>query len=190
MISFPFRRFRRQQTDIDALYGMIVTQSRQPAFYAQHGVPDTVEGRLEMILLHLILVTRALKQAPAAETAETSQASSSAAQALFDRFCSDMDGNLREMGIGDLTVPKQMKRVAEAFYGHAKAYDPALDRRDAVALAQAVTRNVFAAEGETPGGAGPLAEYMLQVQAALAAVEWNDIAEGRFTFPQPERVPA
>ena len=120
MISLPFRR-SRQTPNIDALYGMIVAQARSPAFYRGYGVPDTVAGRLDMIVLHLVLLLRQLTEATA-----RSGAVSPLGQQLFDRFCRDIDDNFREMGVGDLAVPKEMQRVAEAFYGRAKVYESAL----------------------------------------------------------------
>src|SRR5262245_66371438 len=114
MISLPFRR--AQQGKIDALYGMIVAQARSPVFYLGYAVPDTVSARLDMILLHLVLVLRRVAAAGATATL---------GQPLFDRFCQDIDDNLREMGVGDLAVPKQMRRVAAGIYGRAKAYDHA-----------------------------------------------------------------
>ncbi len=105
---------------------MIVAQARSPAFYRGYGVPDTVEGRLDMIMLHLVLVLRRLNQGQRCRRRWPP-----AGQQLFDRFCQDMDDNFREMGVGDLTVPKEMRRVAEAFYGRAKAYESALEADDA-----------------------------------------------------------
>src|SRR5688500_7061339 len=113
------RRERRQaRSTIEAIYGMIVTQSRRPEFYAAGGVPDTVEGRFDMVLLHLWIVLRRLRAL--ADGAYLSQR-------LFDHFCNDMDANLREMGVGDLTVPKRMQSFGEAFYGRIAAYDSASD---------------------------------------------------------------
>ena len=85
---------------IEAIYGMIVTQAREPLFYRDLGVPDTVNGRFDLLLLHLWLVLRRLKSV---------EAGTGLSQALFDHFCEDMDDNLREMGVGDLAVPKRME---------------------------------------------------------------------------------
>src|SRR5262245_12775002 len=106
------RWFRRPDPTIATLYGAIVTQSRDPRFYQGYAVPDTVLGRFDLILLHLALVLRRLRagEGPARDLA----------QHLFDTFCRDMDHNLREMGVGDQGVPRQMRRVGEAFYGRAQ----------------------------------------------------------------------
>src|ERR1044072_3871109 len=113
--------FRRPDPTIATLYGAIVTQSRDPRFYGSFGVPDTVLGRFDLLLLHLLLLLRRLRagEGPARDLA----------QHLFDAFCRDMDDNLREMGIGDQGGPRQMRRVGEAFYGRAQAYDAALAAR-------------------------------------------------------------
>ena len=134
---WPFNHFRKPRIPlrgtIEAIYGMIVAQAREPLFYRDLGVPDTVDGRFDLLLLHLWMVLRRLKSA-------TGGAGRS--QALFDHFCNDMDANLRELGVGDLTVPKRMQAFGEAFYGRSAAYDLAVpDGIDS--LTQALCKNIF-----------------------------------------------
>ncbi len=179
MKLFPFRRSRRNPS-IDALYGMIVAQARSPAFYRGYGVPDTVEGRFDMILLHLALLLRRLRET----ASEGPMGQEHLGQELFDRFCRDMDGNFREMGVGDLAVPKRMLQVAEAFYGRAAAYDQALDGGDAAALEAALGRNVFG--GGAALGARRLATYMRQAATGLAVQD--GLARGELRFPDPDAV--
>src|ERR1051325_6534511 len=124
--------FRRPAPTIAALYGAIVTQARDPRFYEAYGVPDTVLGRFDLIVLHLVLVLRQLRKGDASIA--------TLAQGVFDAFCRDMDHNLREMGISDQGVPRQMRRVGEAFYGRAQAYDAALASPRDRALVEAVRR--------------------------------------------------
>jgi cytochrome b pre-mRNA-processing protein 3 len=176
MISLPFRRSRRP-ANIDALYGMIVAQSRSEAFYRGYGVPDTVDGRLDMIVLHLVLLLRQMT------TAHGSMPP--LGQHLFDRFCRDIDDNFREMGVGDLTVPKKMQEVAGAFYGRAKAYERVLDSEDGTALEKVVARNVFGVP-EPPVGARRLAAYMREVSRRLAAQDTAALARAEIDFPNPE----
>jgi len=118
---WPFNHFRKPRQaprgTIEAIYGMIVTQAREPIFYRDLGVPDTVNGRFDLLLLHLWLLLRRLR---------TVHGATELSQALFDRFCEDMDDNLREMGVGDQTVPKRMRAFGEAFYGRVQAYDQAM----------------------------------------------------------------
>src|SRR5436190_3819405 len=144
--------FRMPGRTIAALYGAIVARARDPRFYESYEVPDTVLGRFDLIVLHLALVLRRLREGDAAM--------SGLAQGVFDAFCRDMDHNLREMGISDQGVPRQMCRVGEAFYGRAQAYDAALAPPGGDALAQALARNVYAGAGEAHGAAARLATYV------------------------------
>lgn len=180
MISLPFLRFR-PAPNIDALYGMIVAQARSAAFYREYGAPDTVEGRLDMLVLHLVLVLRRLSQGRTALPP--------IGQQLFDRFCQDIDDNFREMGVGDLAVPKQMRRVAEIFYGRAKAYEAALADADPGALESSVARNVFGVS-EPPLGARRLAAYMREAARQLGEQPLDKPEPRELRFPQPEAVPA
>ena len=179
MISLPFRR-SGQTRNIDALYGMIVAQARSRAFYLGYGVPDTVSARLDMIVLHLVLL---LRQLPS-----ENGGASPTGQRLFDRFCRDIDDNFREMGVGDLKVPKEMQKVAEAFYGRAKAYEGALAGNDPAALEAAVARNVFGVT-TPPLGARRLATYMCEANRRLGRQEPQSLVRGELDFPDPEAVP-
>ena len=179
---WPFNHFRKphapRRGTIEAIYGMIVAQAREPLFYAGLGVPDTVNGRFDMVLLHLWMVLRRLR--PVEGGTELSQA-------LFDHFCGDMDDNLREMGVGDLTVPKRMQAFGEAFYGRTAAYDMALtDGREA--LAQALCKNVL--NGERIDQARRLAAYAEAAMTALASEGEAALLSGTFKFPSPEQADA
>jgi cytochrome b pre-mRNA-processing protein 3 len=177
-----FRVFaRHQQADtIRALYGVIVAQARAPSFYATYLVPDTVGGRFDMIVLHLALVLRRLRREPAELGA--------LGQSVFDLFCTDMDHSLREMGVGDLAVPKHMRRLGEAFYGRASAYDRALDAEGEEVLAPTLARNVFSTEGATSPGAVRLATYVRAAEAGLNSQPGAAIATGVLRFPDPDTI--
>jgi cytochrome b pre-mRNA-processing protein 3 len=168
-----------RQARIDGLYGTIVAQARLPVFYAAYGVLDTVEGRFEMLVLHQALVARRLAREPATRVLGS---------ALFDRFCRDLDHNLREMGVGDLTVPKKMQAFAEAYLGRARAYDRALSAGDSDACAAAVARNVF---GVATAGAGArrLARYMEQSARSLEMLDASALLQGALQFPDPMAIP-
>jgi cytochrome b pre-mRNA-processing protein 3 len=169
--------FRRSpKATIAALYGAIVAQARKPRFYLDYAVPDTVEGRFDMVLLHVVLVLRRLREENADQRA--------LAQNLFDTFCRDMDHNLREMGISDQGLPKHMQRVGEAFYGRAQAYETALGEGEGAKrdLTQALVRNVYAGVAAPPAAA--LAAYVRQTAALLSAQQSLD-AEMRFPEPAP-----
>jgi cytochrome b pre-mRNA-processing protein 3 len=148
-------------------------------------VPDTVAGRLDMIVLHLVLLLRQL----AREQGNAPGAATPIGQQLFDRFCQDIDDNFREMGVGDLTVPKEMRRVAEAFYGRARAYESALADDSAAALEAAVARNVFGVT-EPPLGARRLAAYVRETSRRLGEQQPAALARAELVFPDPEAVAA
>jgi cytochrome b pre-mRNA-processing protein 3 len=176
---FPlFRRPARPDT-ISALYGMIVAQARLPVFYRDYAVPDTVNGRFDLIVLHLALLLDRLSQDAALR---------GLGQGLFDRFCRDMDDNLREMGVGDLAVPKEMRRMGEAFYGRAQAYRAALAAAGDKALVDALTRNIYGGAQVAP--ASRLAAYMREAVRHLKALDRAALSAGSLRFPEPAYVPA
>jgi len=173
----PFNHFRKARLcppgTIDAIYGMIVAQAREPLFYSDLNVPDTVDGRLDLLILQLWLVLQRLR---------TVEAGGGLSQALFDRFCDDMDGNLREMGVGDLTVPKRMQAFGEAFYGRTAAYDVAWSDNEG-RLAEALQRNVL--NGSHPESAGRLAAYAGRAVARLAELDDAALLRAAWSFPPP-----
>lgn len=174
---WPFNHFRKPRSPlrgtIEAIYGMIVTQAREPSFYRAMGVPDTVNGRFDLLLLHLWLVLRRLKSA---------DRGAALSQALFDHFCYDMDDNLREMGVGDLKVPKRMQAFGEAFYGRTAAYDLALTAGPE-ALAQALCKNIL--NGAELDKARWLAIYAEAAMAALGSLDEAALLRASWNFPTP-----
>jgi cytochrome b pre-mRNA-processing protein 3 len=172
---WPFNHFSKSRAPlhgtIEAIYGMIVTQAREPWFYRNGGVPDTVNGRFDLLVLHLWLLLRRLRSV---------EGSATLSQGLFDRFCEDMDANLREMGVGDLSVPKRMQAFGEAFYGRSKAYDAAL-AAGSEALAQALCRNVL--NGEGMENARRLANYVEVGIARLDQLDGATLSAARWKFP-------
>lgn len=175
----PFRSSKRRaasRATIERLYGAIVAQSRQEAFYTDLGVADTLEGRFEMVVLHTFLLCHRLKGGDADATAMS--------QEVFDTFVADMDATLRELGVGDLSVPKKMKKIGAAFYGRTVAYDAGLAAPDDAALALALARNILEAEAQTPR-AEALAAYVRSAAAKLAATPFATFAKGDLAFPPP-----
>jgi len=172
---WPFNHFRKPRLappgTIEAIYGMIVTQAREPIFYRDLGVPDTVNGRFDLLLLHLWLLLRRLR---------TVQGATELSQALFDRFCEDMDDNLREMGVGDQTVPKRMRAFGEAFYGRVQAYDQAIEG-GVEALAAAICKNILNGAGLEQ--AKRLAAYARATDADLGRTDEAALLRASFNFP-------
>jgi|SRR6516165_2692171 cytochrome b pre-mRNA-processing protein 3 len=186
MILSAFRR-NDPAANIQGLYGAIVAQARSPIFYLQYEVSDSVEGRFELIVLHLLLVLRRLdaEEAAASSRRPAPSPSSAVGQLLFDVFCRDLDDNLREMGVGDLAVPRRMRQFGEAIYGRQAAYGAALGAADLQELEKALARNIL---GEVAGGkkAVALARYVRAAAAQLATQPEDALIAGRVVFPSPE----
>ncbi|MCV3240298.1 ubiquinol-cytochrome C chaperone family protein [Mesorhizobium sp. ZC-5] len=174
------RLFGRQrhanQTITDALYNEIVAAARQPAFYSDWNVPDTPLGRFEMLSLHVFLFLHRMRgeTGPAREVA----------QILTDQFFSDVEHSLRELGIGDMGVPKRMKKLARMFYGRTTAYADALERGDQPALAAALARNIRPDTAEWPQ-ADALAGYVVAADRQLAGQATDGILGGVLRYPEP-----
>ncbi len=162
-----------------ALYDAAVTQARMPALYEDFVVPDTLEGRFEMIALHVYLILRRLKG--------DERTQKNVSQKLFDVMFQNMDDSLRELGVGDLSVGRKIRTLAENFFGRVAAYEGALRKDEANnddpgALAAALARNVYEKEAAT--GAVKLAAY---VRAAAALIDDQPparIAGGIIRFPE------
>jgi len=153
-----------------ALYAAVVEQARRPDLYAQMGVPDTVEGRFEAYTLHVVLLLDRLKGQGAA-AAETSQA-------LFDTYVGALDDALREMGVGDLSVGKKMRKLGEAFYGRVKNYEAAFEALpDTGPLEALLLRTAY--EGAEGATASRLAAYVVEQRAVLAGEPLDDLLTGQ-----------
>lgn len=175
---FPlFRRSARSDT-ISALYGTIVAQVRLPCFYRDYTVADTINGRFDLLVLHLGLVLSRLEEAGLKELG----------QALFDRFCQDMDHNLREMGVGDLAVPKEMQRMGEAFYGRTQAYRAALATDEQETLAAVLARNIYDSVPASQAAASHLAAYMWEAVRDLNDQTPAALRAGELHLPDPAAV--
>ncbi len=169
---FGFLRRNRHERAGYALYNAAVAAAREPALYGAIGVPDTVDGRFDLVGLYAFLLVRRLTGLP--------RPGPGLAQAVFDAMFSDMDVNLRESGVGDLSVGRKVRTMWEAFHGRSAAYQAALDAGDAEALTAALVRNVW--RGAPAAGAGELARLVLAQEAHLATQELGELANGSVTF--------
>ncbi len=169
------RLFRPRPTKAvgQTLYLRVVDQSRTPALYADFGVPDTVEGRFEVYTLHVVLVIERLRAA-GEQGAETSQA-------LFDTYVTSLDNTLREMGVGDLSVGKKMRKLGEALFGRARSYETAFQALPATELLEALLiRTIFA--GAEEADTARLVAYVLDQRAALAAQPLERLLAGEIDW--------
>lgn len=151
---------RRKRSPVpEALYAEIVAAARRPGFYTDLAVPDTVDGRFELLILHAFLFLRRTKR---------EDALSALAQDVVDRLFLELDRALREGGVGDLSVPKKMTKLAGLFYARIKGYEPHLDAGDRAGLAEVLERAIFAEAGNAEAAAR-LADYLFRADAELAA---------------------
>lgn len=162
------------------LYAALVGQARLPIFYTRYGVPDSLDGRFELILLHAFLVIRQLSRDPAGQAM---------AQRLFDIMFADMDRNMRELGVSDVTVGPKIKAMAKGFYGRSAAYTQGLD--DPAALDAALSRNLYGTLGDQAAALidarAAMARYIHLSDAALASRPRSDVLAGRPGFIDPEQ---
>jgi cytochrome b pre-mRNA-processing protein 3 len=181
---------RRFSDPTAALYRAIVTEARHPEFYIGYGVPDTVGARFDMLVLHLALVLRRLRGEgdPQSRGERGGEADpGERARELADFFFREMDRALREMGVGDVAVPKRMRKLAAAWNGRSLAYDRALAEGRIDDLAAALARNVFAEAADADRAAAALARHVVAAAEALAALPLADLLAGRIVWPDPAR---
>ncbi len=166
----------QSRPSVEMLYGRIMQQSRCGVFYEDYGVPDTVDGRFDLLVLHAFLIIRRLNG--------EGRRGKIFGQALFDRMFVDMDRAVREMGVGDLSVPKHVKRMMKAFYGRAQAYEAGLS--DDSVLTEALARNLY---GTVSSPSREILEgfmgYIHECVRTLEVSDYADICAGRMVFPEP-----
>lgn len=174
MIFGLFKKDPRRETVL-ALYTRTANASRAPWLYIDGKVPDTVEGRLDALTLHALVLMRRLKALP--------DPAPEVAQEFVDALFQHIDHGLRELGVGDVVVPKRMKKITQNFYGRVQAYTGPLDTKDHAALSAALERNI-------PGlASGLVASYLLASEEAFAAMQLDQILSTDDLFavmpPQP-----
>ncbi|MGV9007391.1 MAG: ubiquinol-cytochrome C chaperone family protein [Brevundimonas sp.] len=158
-------RSRPAVVDGDALYALAVAQARRPDFYTRLGVEDRIDARFELYTLHVLLLVMRLR--------DDGDRGGEAAQLLFDTYVSALDNTLRELGVGDISVGKKMRKLGESLYGRMTAYEAPLRAGDATGLAAGLARNVL---GHDDGAAaGPLAAYAIASRAALADQDFASV---------------
>jgi cytochrome b pre-mRNA-processing protein 3 len=172
MAFFGLMRRNKQERAGFLLYGRAVVAARDPYFYTDLGVADTLDGRFDLVGLHSFLLIRRLRSAPPPGPA--------LAQAVFDAMFSDMDMNLREIGVGDLSVSKRVKTMWEAFHGRAATYESHMEAGDVAGLAEALGRNVW--RGEAIGDAAAVARLMFAQDAHLGHQPVGALAGGEVDF--------
>lgn len=174
MFDFLSRR-RDEKRRAAALYAAIVAQARLPAFYEQLEVPDTLDGRVDAIILHLALVLRRLRGEDGGRALS---------QQLFDCFLADMDAGLRLSGVSDVRIAREMKKLVNGAYGRLAAYDEALDADDGDLLSAAISRNLYGTLDDEPSSLvlGQVSAYVRALLAALEALDGPELVRGELRF--------
>lgn len=173
--------FGRKKPDdaVERLYGEIMAAARRPQLYLDdYGAPDTVEGRFDLLVLHTFLTVRRL--------ATLEEPGPAIAQDLSDRLFKGFDRALREMGVGDLAVPKRIKKMAEDYFGRVQSYEAALAEEGDATLAAALARNVYGSAD--PAVAGRLVRYVRAAAAAFAVAPLSALTPGPAPFPDPAAI--
>jgi cytochrome b pre-mRNA-processing protein 3 len=171
------QRKRDSRRTARILYGSIVTQSRQDSFYAAAGVPDTPEGRFEMLVLHLVVLLHRLARADG-DTRPLQEAITAA-------FVIDMDDNMREMTVGDLAVPRHVKRAVAVLHDRYALYGDALAAPRDDALIDAVRARLGALDGAEGLDAAGICAYLRKAAQGLDGQPDGSLLAGRLTWPEP-----
>jgi cytochrome b pre-mRNA-processing protein 3 len=159
------------------LYALAVAQARSPAFYEVLGVADRIDSRFELYTVHVVLLQQRLS-GHGPEAAET-------AQALFDAFIKSLDDVLRELGVGDLSVAKKMRRLGEALFGRAAAYRDLFRAGPDRAGLEALTARTVLGDETALDRARPLADYVLRARSMLEALPLEILLSGEAVWPEP-----
>lgn len=173
MILERLFRPRPAHTAGRTLYASAVDQARQPALYAALQAPDTAEGRFEVYTLHVVILLDRLR-GHGPQASETSQG-------LFDTYVQSLDDALREMGVGDLSVGKKMRKLGEAFYGRVKSYEAAFQALpDVEPLTALLARTVYT--GVDASQAPALAAYVLAQREQMARQPLEPLLGGQVAW--------
>jgi cytochrome b pre-mRNA-processing protein 3 len=174
---FRNRRLRGERTA--ALYSASIAQARHPVFFTHYGAPDTVDGRFDLIILHIMLLVRRLR--------ENGKEAANLSQDVLNLLFADMDRNLREMGIGDLSVGKHVKRMAKAFYGRAETLEKGLDGGD---LEDALAATLYRAVDQKSDQVQAMAAYIRTQDTHLAGQDVDAFVIGAPDYLAPQAITA
>jgi len=168
--------WRRKPSHADELYGAIVARARLPVFYQGFGVPDTLEGRFVVLSFHLFAVLHRLKEGGAS--------AAPMAQELADHFTADMETVLRELGVGDLAIPKKVRGLAASGAALLQDYEEALTKGEG-ALATSIACALPLDETSAKLASPRLTSYLMKVIRHLDAQPAVDLCAGRLELPEP-----
>ena len=174
---FSIFKSRSVETTQQKLYGSVVAQARQPFLFDTFGVPDTMMGRFDMLALHVYLLARRLKR-------EDDEVFDALNQDVFDLFVEDIERALRQVGIGDTTVPKRKRAMVHSFYGQIDDFDQSLDANERYTLLETVLARYFS-ETQHPKP-DQLTDYIFRVEDFLKAIDAKSLLSAEISFPEFE----
>ncbi len=170
------RKARHLENAAAKLYLSTVNQAREIAFYRDIGVPDTLDGRFEMIAVHAYLIMRRLKN--------LGDEGNNLSQALFDAMFKDMDRNLRELGVSDMSMGKRMKKMMQGFYGRVAAYDTGMDAPDNLQMKAAIRRNLYGTIEPEAGWIEVMLRYIQKLAEILEISDYKAFEAAQLKFPK------
>ena len=172
---FSFLRRDNSSGRVDKAYEIVVNQSRNPIFYKELLIPDNIDGRFDVLSLHMFFIFSRLKN--------EEQIAADFSQALFDTMFVDMDQSLREMGVGDLSVGKRVKDMGKALLGRIEAYDKAFGAEYSD-IEATIVRNIYRSDGSHSPQTRRLIEYSKGTIEDLALIPKEEILDANFSFTQ------
>lgn len=175
-----FTRKKPYREDAIRVFSVLQQQSRNPCFYEALRVPDTTEGRFDLLTLHIFMIIERMK---------SESIGKAFSQALFDVTFESIDQGYREIGVGDMGVPKRMKKLMLAFNGRLHAYSEAYEKRDKSAFMEAIDRNIYdTVQIEySQDISGRMTDYAFSCLEYLQSLDVQSIMIGNITFNNPER---
>ena len=172
---FSFFKPNKTLSNVDKVYGIVVDQSRKPIFYTELLIPDNIDGRFDVLSLHMFFIFSRLKN--------EEHIAADFSQSLFDTMFVDMDQSLREMGVGDLSVGKRVKDMGKALLGRIEAYDKAFSAEYSD-IEATIIRNIYRGDGPHLQHIRRLIEYSKGTIENLALIPNEEILHANFSFTQ------
>jgi cytochrome b pre-mRNA-processing protein 3 len=175
---FSERAARKEAAE--KIYDAIVAQSRNPAFYLRFGVPDTLSGRFDMLVIHMFMVLQNLRLG--------GKEGELLGREVVEAFIREMDSMVRDLGVSDNQVPKEVRRIAGLFYGQILIYAAAAEKQDPAALGEAVWKSFRSGNPGTQVNAQGVAEYILEALEAVRQTPLTHLLQGYLDFPEVTRI--
>ncbi len=163
----------------EKIYDAIVAQSRNPAFYLRFGVPDTLSGRFDMLVIHMFMVLQNLRLA--------GKEGELLGREVVEAFIREMDSMVRDLGVSEDQVPAEVRRIAGLFYGQILIYAQAAEKEDTAALAEAVWKSFRSGNPNTQVNAQAVAEYIITALHTVRETPLTHLLQGFLGFPEVAR---